>query len=183
MTFTETAIAGAWLVEAEPRRDVRGFFARTFCAREFGAAGLAAEWARGSRSFSARRGTLRGLHFQAAPHGETKLVRVTRGAIFDVVADLRPGAGHGRTVTVELSADNGRALYIPPGCAHGFQTLEDVTEVDYLITPAYREEASRGLRWNDPVLAIDWPLPISEMSDRDRALPLLQEMALEESAA
>jgi dTDP-4-dehydrorhamnose 3,5-epimerase len=176
VNLRETGIAGAWVVEHATHSDPRGLFARTFCLEEFAAAGLVTMWAQASRSFNRRRGTLRGLHFQAAPFSETKLVRVTRGAILDVIADLRPGAGFRRVFAIELSADGDRSLYIPPGCAHGFQTLADETEVDYHITPAYRPEAARGIRWDDPSLGIAWPLPVSMMSERDRTLPLLAEL-------
>jgi dTDP-4-dehydrorhamnose 3,5-epimerase len=154
----ETAVTGVYLVEPERITDERGFFARTFAAAEFAARGLDARVAQCSTSFNVRRGTLRGLHYQAAPHGEAKLVRCTRGAIYDVAVDLRPDSpSYLRWVGFELSADNGRALFIADGCAHGFQTLADDSEVLYQISTPYVPEAARGVRWDDPAFRIDWP--------------------------
>jgi dTDP-4-dehydrorhamnose 3,5-epimerase len=154
----ETPVAGVYFAEPERIEDERGFFARTFSAAEFAARGLDTRVEQCSTSFNARRGTLRGLHFQAAPHGEAKLVRCTRGAIFDVAVDLRPDSpSYLRWVGAELSAGNGRALYIPEGCGHGFQTLVDDSEVHYQISTAYVPEAARGVRWDDPAFGIDWP--------------------------
>ncbi len=172
MRFIETPIPGAVIVEPEPRNDHRGSFMRTFCAEEFRAQGLAAEFVQCSTSWNARRGTLRGLHYQIPPYEEAKLVRVTRGAVFDVAVDLRPDSPRYLHWTgVELTAENRRALYIPPGCAHGFQTLEDETEVFYQISVPYRADASRGIRWDDPALGVRWPLPEPVMSERDRTYP------------
>jgi dTDP-4-dehydrorhamnose 3,5-epimerase len=173
--FTQLEIAGAWLIEIEPHVDERGFFARTFCAREFAEHGLVATIAQCSTSFNAKRGTLRGLHYQVAPHEEAKVVRCTSGAIFDVVVDLRANMStYRKWRSVELSASNRRMLYIPPGVAHGFQTTEDETEVFYQISTEYVADASRGVRWDDPSLAIEWPFPDSRIiSQRDSSYPLM----------
>lgn len=158
MLFRETQVAGGYLVELERMEDARGFFARTFSSREFAAQGLENRMEECSTSFNARSGTLRGLHYQAAPHGEAKLVRCTRGAIYDVFVDLRPDSPtYLRWVGMELSAENGRALFVPEGCAHGFQTLVDASEVFYQISTAYVPEAARGVRWDDPAFNIEWP--------------------------
>ncbi len=168
MIFTPTELAGVWRIDLERRADLRGQFARSFCAEEFAAHGLPAGFVQCNISCNARRGTLRGLHWQADPHPEGKLVRCTRGAIFDVAVDLRPGSPtlH-RWIGVELSADNGSALFIPPGFAHGFQTLADTTEVFYQMTEPYRPGLSRGARWDDPAFGIQWPLPDPLLSERD----------------
>jgi dTDP-4-dehydrorhamnose 3,5-epimerase len=172
--FVETEIAGVFVVELEEHVDERGTFARTWCQEEMSAAGLASSLAQCSLSRNRRAGTLRGLHFQHPPHEEAKLVRCTRGAIFDVAVDLRRGsATRGRWVGVELDPDNGRALYVPEGCAHGFQTLADDTDVAYMISTPYAPEAAAGVRWDDPLLAIEWPDVAGErtISERDRSLP------------
>lgn len=175
MIFSEQAVAGVVLIEPERIADERGWFARTYDAGEFAERGLAPEIAQCSVSFNARAGTLRGMHFQAAPHGETKLVRCTRGAIFDVAVDLRrDSASYGSWAGVELTQENGRALLIPVGCAHGFQTLVDATEVLYQISTPYVPGAGRGVRWDDPAFGIEWPAPPSGtriMSDRDASYP------------
>lgn len=177
MLFTPTPIAGAILIDLEPQADDRGFFARSLCVEEFAEHGLDGRMTQQSVSWNARRGTLRGLHYQAAPHGEGKLVRVTRGAIFDVVVDLRPeSATHGRWHGVELSAQNRRQLYIPKGLAHGFQTLVDDCEVFYQMSTPFHPGAARGIRWDDPTLAIAWPLPQlarqdERISAKDEAWP------------
>lgn len=179
MIFTETELKGAYVIEPVPAADERGFFARTFCARAFAERGLSAAMAQCSTSFNRRRGTLRGLHEQAAPHAEDKLVRVTMGAIFDVIVDLRDeSATFGRWFGLELSAENRRMLYIPQGFAHGFQTLRDDSEVFYQISTFYEPASVRGIRWDDPDLAIAWPdAPGAIVSKRDRALPLLASAA------
>lgn len=177
MKFTQTSIEGAWLIEIEPHADARGLFARTVCSSEFASVGLEADFVQQSVSWNPRSGTLRGLHYQAAPHEEVKLVRATRGAIFDVIVDLRQGSlTYGQHVQFELSADNRRQLYIPKGVAHGFQTLVDETEVLYAMTVPFHPDAPRGIRWNDPVLAIDWARAIdtedrAQLSDADSKLP------------
>jgi dTDP-4-dehydrorhamnose 3,5-epimerase len=169
--FTETGLPGAWLVEPEPIADERGFFARTFDADAFAERGMRAAFPQCSVSYNARAGTLRGLHFQAAPHAEAKLVRCTAGAIFDVIVDLREGSPtRGRWTGVELSAENRRALYVPEGFAHGFQTLADASEVLYQISAPYVPDAARGVRWDDTAFGITWPPAGARvMSERDRA--------------
>jgi dTDP-4-dehydrorhamnose 3,5-epimerase len=173
--FHETPVAGALVVESEPIEDERGYFARTFSSDEFAAHGLDERVDQCSTSFNARAGTLRGLHYQDAPHAEAKLVRCTRGAIYDVAVDLRSdSSSYLSWVGVELSADNGRALFVPEGCAHGFQTLVDASEVLYQISTSYVPTAARGVRWNDPAFGIDWPPEPPEgrtMSPRDAQYP------------
>lgn len=172
MIFRPTPLAGAWLVEPERKADERGFFARTWCREEFAAQGLDPALAQCSISFNHRRGTLRGLHLQIAPHAETKLVRCTRGAVWDVIVDLRPESPTLRQhFAALLSAEKGNALYIPPGMAHGFQTLEDATEVFYQISVPYAPESARGYRWDDPAFGIPWPEPVTVISERDREWP------------
>lgn len=169
MIFTETRLKGAFLIEPERLEDERGFFARTWCQREFEARGLPSRFVQCSLSFNRRRGTLRGLHYQVAPCAEAKLVRCTMGAIYDVIADLRPESSTFKQwEAVELTADNRRMLYIPEGFAHGFQTLTDDTEVFYQISQFYCPEHSRGVRWDDPTFSIEWPGTPSVMSERDQ---------------
>jgi len=168
MRFEELPLAGAFVVSPERHDDARGWFVRTFCRDEFTAHGLNGDFIQCSASFNARRGTLRGMHYQRAPHTETKLVRCTRGAVFDVLLDLRPGsATFRRWQAAELSADNGVAVYVPAGVAHGFQSLADASEVFYQIEERYTPEASAGVRWNDPAFGIDWPIRAPILSDRD----------------
>jgi dTDP-4-dehydrorhamnose 3,5-epimerase len=170
--FSKARIAGAWLIDIERLGDERGFFARTWCQRELTAQGLDAEIAQESTSWNLHKGTTRGLHFQRPPHEEVKIVRCTRGAIFDVIVDIRPDSPTFRSWQgVELSADNRRAFYIPKGCAHGFQTLANETEVAYLISAFYAPEAAAGIRYNDPAFGISWPLPAAIISDNDRRWP------------
>lgn len=172
MRFSATALPGVHLVEIEPQRDERGYFARTFCRDTFRQAGLVAEFPQWSVSFNQHRGTLRGLHFQRPPHSETKLVRAARGAIFDVVVDTRPESPTcGRWFGVELSAMNGRQLYIPAGFAHGFQTLADETEIEYAISVPYAPGFGAGYRYDDPAFGIDWPLQVGTISPKDAAWP------------
>jgi dTDP-4-dehydrorhamnose 3,5-epimerase len=172
MIFDSLKFAGAYRITPELIVDERGGFARRFCAGEFRAHGLETDLVQRSISFNARAGTLRGMHFQAAPHLETKLVRCTRGAIFDVMVDLRRGSPtYGQWYGEQLSADNRVMLYIPKGFAHGFQTLIDDTEVDYEITPAFVRGAAAGFRFDDPELAISWPVADITISPRDQALP------------
>jgi dTDP-4-dehydrorhamnose 3,5-epimerase len=168
MTFEETPVAGLWVVGLEPRGDERGFFARVFDDREFGERGLATHWSNVNDSLSAQRGTLRGMHYQVAPAAEVKLVRCIRGGLWDVALDLRTGQWFG----VELTAENRRMLYVPEGCAHGFLTLEDDTEVFYLTSAQYAPEHERGVRWDDPAFGIEWPFEPTVLSDKDRAWPL-----------
>jgi dTDP-4-dehydrorhamnose 3,5-epimerase len=174
MIFTESALAGAYLIEMERVVDDRGFFARSFCAGEFAAHGLPSHMPQCSVSFNSRRATLRGLHFQADPHAEDKLVRCTAGAVFDVVVDLRADSRtRGRWLGVELTADNRRALFVPRGFAHGFITLADDSEILYMMSVPHAPGFARGVRWNDPAIAIDWPLQPEHLNDRDAAYPLL----------
>ncbi len=173
MILTELPLPGAFLVEMEKLTDERGYFARTFCRAEFARAGLTSPVEQCSTSFNRRRGTLRGMHFQVAPHGEAKLVRCTRGALYDVIVDLRPDSPtRTRWVGVELTADNRRALYVPEGFAHGYQTLADETETYYQVSAFYAPSAERGVRWDDPAFAIEWPDPEpAVMSEKDRNWP------------
>lgn len=177
MEFRETALKGAYVIEPEPASDERGLFARTFCVREFAKHGLSIDMAQCSTSFNRRQGTLRGLHYQAAPHAEDKLVRVTMGAVFDVIVDLRENSlTFGRWFGVVLSAETRRMLYIPKGFAHGFQTLKDDSEVFYQISTFYEPASARGIRWNDADLEIAWPdAAHAIVSQRDQKLPLLAE--------
>jgi dTDP-4-dehydrorhamnose 3,5-epimerase len=174
MRFTETPLNGAWVIDLDLLGDERGWFARAFDADEFRARELNAEVVQCNASYNARKGTLRGMHYQAEPHGESKLVRCVRGAIFDVAVDLRPGSPtHARWHGVELSAENRRSFYIPAGLAHGFQTLSDDVEVLYQMGNPYVPEAARGVRFDDPAFAIRWPPVDGErvVSQRDRAFP------------
>lgn len=174
MKFHETGLEGVLVVEPELIEDERGFFARSWAADEFAARALSTRLAQCYISFNTLKGTLRGMHYQAEPHAEAKLVRCTRGALLDVAVDVRPGSPtlH-RWTAVELSAENRRALYIPEGFAHGYQTLEDATEVFYQVSEDYHPESARGLRWNDPRLGIEWPLAVSVISGRDADFALL----------
>jgi dTDP-4-dehydrorhamnose 3,5-epimerase len=172
--FTETPLSGAWVIELERRGDDRGFFARTFCTREFAAHGLVTAFVQGNMSLSATPGTLRGLHYQHAPAAETKLMRCVQGAMWDVIVDLRPDSttylqGFG----TELGAANGRALYVPKGFAHGFQTLQPNTVAFYMVDEFYTPGVEDGLRYDDPALGLDWPLTVTEISDKDRTWPLI----------
>ncbi|HYC36863.1 MAG TPA: dTDP-4-dehydrorhamnose 3,5-epimerase [Usitatibacter sp.] len=172
MRIEPTAIAGLMVVEMERREDARGFFARSYCAEEFARAGMDARVAQCNVSYNARRGTLRGMHYQAAPHGEAKLVRCTAGAIHDVALDLRPESPtYLKWLGFELSASNGRALFIPDGLAHGFQTLADGSEVFYQMSVPYVPGAARGVRFDDPAFGIRWPLPDPFVSEKDAAYP------------
>ncbi len=168
MTFEATGLSGAYVIELDAYRDERGFFARAFCQRTFAERGLESVMVQGNLSFNLEAGTLRGMHYQVAPAEEAKLVRCTRGAIFDVIIDLRPSSPtYLRHVGVELSADNRRALYVPPLFAHGFQTLEDDAEVSYLVSAFHDPSAERGVRYDDPTFAISWPLPVAVTSAKD----------------
>jgi len=172
MIFREIKLPGAFEIEVEAKADERGLFARTWCQKEFADRGLKANIVQCSVSFSPRKATLRGMHFQLAPHGETKLVRCTRGAIYDVVVDLRresPTFKH--WVAVVLAAENRKALYVPEGFAHGFLTLEHETEVFYQMSEFYEVEFARGVRFDDPAFQIDWPEKVAVISERDRNYP------------
>ncbi len=172
MKIRAAGLPGLFVVEIEPRPDERGYFARTFCAREFSAAGLPDRFVQSSVSVNIRRGTVRGLHFQKAPSNEGKLVTCARGRIFDVVVDIRRGSPtYCQWAGFELNEDDKTLLYVPPGMAHGFQTLEDHVVVSYQMTDFYEADLSDGVRWDDPAFAIRWPLAATVMSDKDRSLP------------
>jgi dTDP-4-dehydrorhamnose 3,5-epimerase len=174
--FRETELPGVFAIESEPQRDPRGSFQRVFCKSEFRRHGLDTEFDQESVSTNPRAGTVRGLHFQAAPHEEVKIVTCVTGALFDVVVDLRPGLHYGKWAAFVLEGGSWRSIYIPKGCAHGFQTLADDTSLLYRMNEGYRAEDARGVRWNDPSLGIPWPKPVTAMSDRDAALPHLSEL-------
>ena len=172
MIFAETKLKGAFIVEPERLEDERGFFARTWCQREFEAHGLNTRWVQCNISFNRTRGTLRGMHYQAAPYEEAKLVRCTMGAIYDVIVDLRPESPiFKQHIAVVLTAQNHKMLYVPEGFAHGFLTLEDNTEVFYQMSESYVPGYSRGIRWNDPAFGIQWPTDVQAISERDQNHP------------
>lgn len=173
MIFSETILKGAYVVDIDRKNDERGYFGRSFCQHEFSSHGLKTNIAQCNVSFNRIKGTLRGMHFQLAPKAEAKLVRCTRGAIYDVIIDLRPeSATFCAWTSVEITEDNSRMLYIPEGFAHGFQTLADNTEVFYHMFEFYSPELARGVRWDDPAFGISWPIPDPIISDKDRAYPL-----------
>jgi dTDP-4-dehydrorhamnose 3,5-epimerase len=172
--FTQTPISGSWTIDPSPHLDDRGRFMRAWCTDEFEAHGIAFTPVQANMGLSTRKGTLRGMHYQVEPHGEAKLMRCTRGSIFDVLVDLRPGSKtYGQWFGVELSAENGRMLYIPPLCAHGYQTLEDETEIYYMTSARFAPSSARGLRFDDSTVGVRWPLPPISMSEQDRNWPLL----------
>ena len=174
MLFRPADIDGAYLIVPEPHADERGYFARLFCADEFESRGLLTEFPQTSVSHNRLRGTLRGLHFQEAPATETKLIRCTRGSVHDVIVDLRADSPtYGKHFAVALSADNPTSLYVPKGCAHGFQTLADDTDLEYQLSERYAPGAARGVRYDDPALGIEWPLPVSVIAPKDLAWPSL----------
>jgi dTDP-4-dehydrorhamnose 3,5-epimerase len=174
MHFTPTNLTGAWMIEPQLHKDSRGLFARTYCAREFGEHGLVDTFVQCNTSWNARKGTVRGLHYQLRPSSEVKLVRCTAGALLDVIVDLRPESPtYLQHVAIELSASNRLALYIPEMFAHGFQTLEDGAEVFYQMSEFYAPKLARGLRYDDPRLGINWPLPVTSISDQDLSWPLM----------
>jgi dTDP-4-dehydrorhamnose 3,5-epimerase len=178
MIYHETSLADAWLIDLEPRGDERGAFARTFCRDEFAAHGLLTDYVQQNMSTSAQKGTLRGMHYQRAPYTEAKLVRCVRGCIMDVIVDLRANSpSYLKHEQFELSEDNRRQLYVPPGFAHSFQSLSDNVEVTYLVSAPYMPEAEGGVRWSDPSLAIDWPVAVTTISDKDANWPLLDKSA------
>jgi dTDP-4-dehydrorhamnose 3,5-epimerase len=175
MKFIPASLAGVWLMELEPRVDERGFFARTYCEQEFAAHGLNTHWPQANLTRTLRRGMIRGLHWQAEPKPEIKVVRCSAGAVWDVVVDVRRGsATFGRWESFELTADNHLQLYLPAGIAHGFQCLTDGSEVSYLMSEFYYPDLARGVRWNDPDLAISWPISEIQVSARDGELPWLR---------
>ncbi|MBE8965906.1 dTDP-4-dehydrorhamnose 3,5-epimerase [Nostocales cyanobacterium LEGE 12452] len=175
MIFTETKIKEAFIVDLELHQDIRGFFTRTFCVQEFQNRGLKPTIAQCNLSFNYKKGTLRGMHYQMPPSQETKLVRCIRGAIYDVIIDLRPDSpSYLSHIGIELTAENRLALYIPDKCAHGFQTLTDETEVAYQMGDLYAPEYATGYRYDDPAFGIEWPLPVTEISEKDRAWSLFE---------
>lgn len=173
MIFRPTPVEGAYVVEMEPRGDERGYFARTWCRDEFAEHGLSTDFVQANTSFSPRQGTLRGLHYQVAPHGEDKLVRCIRGAIFDVFVDLRPDSPtYLQWGSVELTEASKTLVYVPKGCGHGFQTLRPNALVTYSVTGVYAPQAERGVRWDDPAIGVEWPAaPSRTISDKDRSWP------------
>jgi dTDP-4-dehydrorhamnose 3,5-epimerase len=175
MRFTETDVVGAWVIDPNPHGDDRGRFLRAWCAREFAEHGLDFLPVQANMGFSARKGTVRGMHFQEAPALEAKLVRCTRGAMFDVVLDLRPNSpSYGKSYGAELTAENCRMLYVPEHCAHGYQTLEDGTEMYYMTSAFYTPSAVRGVRFDDPAFDIRWPLVATVVSEQDRNWPVVE---------
>ncbi len=172
MIFTPTPLEGAYQIEPERRGDERGYFARVWCAQEFAEHGLSTELLQVNVGFSSRKGTLRGMHYQSAPEQEVKLVRCTRGAVYDVMVDLRPASPtHGRWYAAELTPDNGRMLYVPEGFAHGYQTLVDSSEISYQTSRPYAPRCATGVAFDDPAFSIDWPMPPTVISDADRNWP------------
>jgi dTDP-4-dehydrorhamnose 3,5-epimerase len=175
--YSDTDVDGVTIVEIEPHNDERGFFARSFCADEFAKHGLDSAVVQTNISYNLTRGTLRGLHRQVPPYAEAKLVRCTRGAIVDVAVDVRPESPtFGKHVAVELTAENRRALFLPPYVAHGFQTLADDTEVVYQVSGPYAPPGEQGFRWDDPRFGISWPLPVTVISDKDAGWPMVDEV-------
>lgn len=174
MRFTETDVSGAWLIDPTPHEDNRGRFFRAWCAREFADHGIDFLPVQANMGYSVRKGTVRGMHFQETPALEAKLVRCTRGAIFDVVLDLRPGSPtNGKWYGAELSALNGRLLFVPEHCAHGYQTIEDCTEMHYMTSAFYTASTVRGVRFDDPAFGIRWPLVATVVSEQDSNWPLV----------
>lgn len=177
MQFIATALSTILIIAPAPGHDERGFLARTYCEREFIAQGLNVKWVQQNHSLTRKRGCVRGMHFQARPAPEIKLVRCLSGKVLDVIVDVRPESpDFGKWISCELSSENMHSLYIPGGFAHGFQCLTDNCELLYLMSEFYEPELARGLRWNDPDIAIPWPLPVMGISQRDRELPLLGEI-------
>lgn len=172
MIFKETKLKGAYSIDLEKREDDRGFFARIWCRDEFSKHGLNTKLVQGNMSYTAKKGTLRGLHYQVSPFQETKVIRCTRGALFDVIIDMRSNSPTFKQwIGVELSASNYRMLYVPEGFAHGFVTLQDDTEATYLVTEFYNKESERGIRYNDPSINIQWPIAIEHISEKDNSWP------------
>lgn len=172
MIFLKTKLRGVYEIYIEAKTDERGFFARTWCQKEFEAQGLSGKFVQSSVSFNARKGTLRGMHYQIAPHEEAKLIRCTKGAVYDVVVDLRSSSPTFKNwIAVVLKSDSRNMIYVPEGCAHGFLTLEDHTEVSYQISEFFHSESARGVRWNDQAFQIAWPVKVEVISERDRTYP------------
>ena len=175
MQFRETTIPGVWVIDPSPHEDDRGRFMRAWCAREFAEHGIDFLPVQANMGFSVRKGTVRGMHYQEVPALEAKLIRCTRGSIFDVAIDLRPGSSsYGKWYGVELNAENGKMLYVPPLCAHGCQTLDDCTDIYYMASKYYTPGAVRGVRFNDPAFGIQWPLEATAVSEQDRNWPLFE---------
>lgn len=180
MKFVETKLKGAFIIEVEPRTDSRGFFARSFCQREFAEHGLKPDIVQANLAYNARRGTVRGMHFQFPPKAETKLVRCTRGAILDIIVDLRPGSPTFlQNISVELTANNHRAIYVPERFAHGYQVLEDDTETSYQVGEFYAPDQESAIHYDDPMLRLKWPLHVTEVSPKDLAARPLRETLAE----
>jgi dTDP-4-dehydrorhamnose 3,5-epimerase len=172
MKFTETTVSGVFLIELDLHADDRGSFARSFCVDEFNEAGMDIHVVQANISFNKHSGAVRGMHYQVSPHAEAKVVRCTRGALYDVVVDLRPDSpSYSQWFGIELNAENRKAMFVPKGCAHGFQTLVDGTEVSYLMSERYVPEAASGVRYDDPAFGIEWPMAVSSVSDRDQGWP------------
>lgn len=172
MIFSETKLEGAYIIELERLKDERGFFARAWCRKEFEDHGLTPRLAQANVSRSTKKGTLRGMHYQIAPYQEAKLLRCTNGAVYDVIIDLRPGSPtYTQWVGVELTAENYRMFYVPEGFGHGFVTLQNDTEVTYLVSQFYTPGSERGIRWDDPTFGIDWPIEVQVISDKDKSWP------------
>lgn len=177
MKFTETKLNGAFIITPDSIEDDRGFFARVFCRHEFEEHGLNYDMVQCNISFNRNKGTLRGMHYQTAPHSEVKLIRCTAGSIYDVIIDLRPESGTFKQwIAAELSEQKHQMLYVPEGFAHGYQTLEDETEVFYQVSAFYKQASERGVRWNDPAFGIKWPLPVTSVSIKDLSHPDLEPM-------
>jgi dTDP-4-dehydrorhamnose 3,5-epimerase len=172
MIFHETKLKGAYVIEIEKLNDHRGFFARSWCQREFETHNLVSRIKQSNVSYNKIKGTLRGMHYQLSPYEETKLVRCTRGAIYDVIIDLRPASpSYSQWIGVELTGENYKMLYVPENFAHGYQTLEDNSEVTYQVTQFYTPGSERGIRWNDPAFSINWPVEVRVISDKDKSWP------------
>lgn len=179
MTFKEMKLRGAYVVDLEPFRDERGFFARAFCQREFEQIGHQKDFVQINHSHTAQKGTIRGMHYQIQPHAEIKLIRCIRGGVYDVIVDMRKNSGtYLEYIGVELTAENQRMIYVPEGFAHGFQTLEDKTELIYHHTAFYASEFERGIRYDDPAVGIEWPLGVTVLSEKDKQLGFLKKEAL-----
>jgi dTDP-4-dehydrorhamnose 3,5-epimerase len=175
MRFTTTAIVGAWVIDPDPREDERGRFLRAWCAKEFSEQGIEFTPMQANLGFSVRKGTVRGMHFQESPAVEAKLIRCTRGAMFDVVVDRRPeSSSYGKWIGVELTPENARMLFVPERCAHGYQTLQDHTEMYYMASAYYVPAAASGLRFDDPAIGVQWPLSPTMLSEQDRNWPLIE---------
>lgn len=176
MKFRKTKIDGVYVIQLEPRQDIRGYFSRIFCKDELKSAGLSFDIVQANRSKSVKRGTIRGLHYQNAPHAEDKIVQCVRGAIFDVALDLRPGSKtYGTWVSELLTDENNMMLLVPKGCAHGFQSLKTNAVVEYFVSEYYAGHAESGIRWNDPAFSIAWPIAKATLSDKDANWPLVKE--------